>query len=306
VAVAIVLGTADGQIVDRRVADERLRGGLDAALLGPGFVYAEDTVGTNGIGTTLVRRQPTLVQGDEHFADALIDVACAGAPIFDAATGTIRGVLAVTCPVTRTSDLMLALVARAARQIEERLMDSDAIAERLALRRFLQERRSAKGPFVLVTDRVVVPNAAADRLIDDRDDDALRECARRLGCSADGAELPVVLARGTVATVRAAPALVGADGGSTVLRIVPTSNGVSRDGVTRRATHSRFGWQSLTDTEHSVAELVADGLTNKQAAEHLFLSPHTVGFHLRSIFRKLDVRSRVELARLIVEQRQPA
>ncbi|WP_219905351.1 helix-turn-helix transcriptional regulator [Actinopolyspora mortivallis] len=57
------------------------------------------------------------------------------------------------------------------------------------------------------------------------------------------------------------------------------------------------GWDSLTETESSVATLVAQGLTNRQVAKQMFLSPHTIGFHLRQIFRKLGVRSRIELAR---------
>nr|AHE14546.1 RebR-like transcriptional regulator [uncultured bacterium] len=61
---------------------------------------------------------------------------------------------------------------------------------------------------------------------------------------------------------------------------------------TRRPT---TGWDSLTETEQAVARLVAKGLTNRQVAGQMFLSPHTVGFHLRQIFRKLDIRSRVEL-----------
>jgi DNA-binding CsgD family transcriptional regulator len=63
-----------------------------------------------------------------------------------------------------------------------------------------------------------------------------------------------------------------------------------------------FGWESVTPTEHSVAELVADGFTNRQIAERLFLSRHTVGFHLRSVFRKLSVNSRVDLTRLVVQR----
>jgi DNA-binding CsgD family transcriptional regulator len=50
-----------------------------------------------------------------------------------------------------------------------------------------------------------------------------------------------------------------------------------------------------------VIELVAEGLTNRETGERLFLSHHTVGFHLRSIFCKLDVSSRVELTRLAIE-----
>jgi hypothetical protein len=45
-----------------------------------------------------------------------------------------------------------------------------------------------------------------------------------------------------------------------------------------------------------VSHLVAQGLTNSQAAERMFLSRHTIDFHLRQIFRKLAIASRVELA----------
>jgi DNA-binding CsgD family transcriptional regulator len=61
------------------------------------------------------------------------------------------------------------------------------------------------------------------------------------------------------------------------------------------------GWAGLTDTERSVATLVAQGLTNRQVAGEMFLSPHTVKFHLRQVFRKLDIGSRVELARAAAE-----
>ncbi|MDM4722195.1 LuxR C-terminal-related transcriptional regulator [Micromonospora sp. WMMA1363] len=57
------------------------------------------------------------------------------------------------------------------------------------------------------------------------------------------------------------------------------------------------GWDSLTETERKVAKLVAGGLTNQQTATHLFISPHTVGFHLRQIYRKLGIRSRSALIR---------
>ena len=60
-----------------------------------------------------------------------------------------------------------------------------------------------------------------------------------------------------------------------------------------------FGWDSLTEAENSVAELVAAGLTNREVAARLFLSPHTVDSHLRHIFRKLDINSRVDLVRMV-------
>jgi DNA-binding CsgD family transcriptional regulator len=58
------------------------------------------------------------------------------------------------------------------------------------------------------------------------------------------------------------------------------------------------GWDSLTQTERSVAALVAEGLSNQRVGERMFLSRHTVDFHLRHIFRKLGIDSRVVLTRL--------
>jgi DNA-binding CsgD family transcriptional regulator len=69
----------------------------------------------------------------------------------------------------------------------------------------------------------------------------------------------------------------------------------------RRAERPVSGWESLTDTERAVAEQVAEGLTNAQVAERMFLSRHTVDFNLRRIFGKLGIRSRVALARIYLE-----
>jgi DNA-binding CsgD family transcriptional regulator len=71
----------------------------------------------------------------------------------------------------------------------------------------------------------------------------------------------------------------------------------------KRADRPAFGWASLTDTERRIADLVAQGLSNRQVAGQVFLSTHTVAFHLRHIFWKLDVSSRVQLARLVTEHR---
>jgi DNA-binding CsgD family transcriptional regulator len=81
--------------------------------------------------------------------------------------------------------------------------------------------------------------------------------------------------------------------------------GVRRRHWTQAANRPVTGWESLTDTERSVSELVAQGLTNRQIAARMYLSASTVAFHLRQIFRKLDLGSRVELARVVVE-RNPA
>ncbi len=72
-------------------------------------------------------------------------------------------------------------------------------------------------------------------------------------------------------------------------------------GVRRRTVKARrpmFGWDSLTESESKVAELVTQGLSNRAIAEQLFISPFTVGTHLRHVFEKLGINSRVSLTNL--------
>jgi DNA-binding CsgD family transcriptional regulator len=56
------------------------------------------------------------------------------------------------------------------------------------------------------------------------------------------------------------------------------------------------GWASLTEAERRVATLISEGRTNKSAASALGVSINTVGTHLRAVFAKLGVQSRVQLA----------
>jgi DNA-binding CsgD family transcriptional regulator len=75
--------------------------------------------------------------------------------------------------------------------------------------------------------------------------------------------------------------------------------GIRRSWWTSAQTRPAAGWSSLTEAETRVARLIAGGHTNKSAATQLGVSANTVGTHLRSVFAKLDVRSRVQLTNLL-------
>ncbi len=75
-----------------------------------------------------------------------------------------------------------------------------------------------------------------------------------------------------------------------------------RLGVERRiVTHprARTGWESLTDSELKVINLIAQGATNRSVATELHLSPHTVKTHVHNAFAKLGITSRTQLAQQV-------
>ena len=75
-----------------------------------------------------------------------------------------------------------------------------------------------------------------------------------------------------------------------------------RRGVRGPRGRPQTGWPSLTVTERTVADLVADGLSNPQIGERLYISRRTVQTHVAHIFMKLGVSSRAQLAAEVIRQ----
>ena len=88
-----------------------------------------------------------------------------------------------------------------------------------------------------------------------------------------------------------------------------TPDAVARYPLTRLRSGDPDGcdqWLDLTGAEVRVAELVARGLTNRATAAELMVSPHTVDAHLKHMYSKLGIHSRVELTRLALQYGAPA
>jgi DNA-binding CsgD family transcriptional regulator len=62
----------------------------------------------------------------------------------------------------------------------------------------------------------------------------------------------------------------------------------------------------LTPQELQIARLVADGMTNREVAASLFLSPKTIESHLQNAYRKLGVHSRTQLSKRLAAEPAPA
>jgi DNA-binding NarL/FixJ family response regulator len=60
----------------------------------------------------------------------------------------------------------------------------------------------------------------------------------------------------------------------------------------------------LSPQEAQIARFVAQGLSNREVAAQLFLSPRTIDFHMRNVFRKLGLTSRTQLAHLDLDPRE--
>jgi DNA-binding CsgD family transcriptional regulator len=95
--------------------------------------------------------------------------------------------------------------------------------------------------------------------------------------------------------VRGVVTLRGAEGRSLLAALLAAGSEITvRDGPA-----APVGWERLTPAERAVVRAVGEGATNAQAATQLFVSPHTVAAHLRSIYSKLEIGSRIELVRLV-------
>lgn len=118
-------------------------------------------------------------------------------------------------------------------------------------------------------------------------DHASRATARDLGRLAQEA----LLAVGATARARALTARL-------------RESGISI-GVTGRRGRPKSGWESLTPTEHSIAEMIGAGRTGPDIAKSLFISPRTVQTHVSHALAKLGLTTRVELAAAVAGRRAP-
>lgn len=119
----IVLTDAQGTIL-HSIGDNDFLQKAGKVALAPGVNWAEQSKGTNAIGTALFEERPTLVHADEHFMHANHFLTCSAAPIFDP-RGNMLGVLDVSGDQRSYHQHTMGLVRMSARKIENHWLSDD-------------------------------------------------------------------------------------------------------------------------------------------------------------------------------------
>lgn len=290
--VALLLADERSHVVERWTRTTHHALLMDAIGAAPGFICDEALIGTNSIGLAAYAGAPTVVRGFEHYADALTHVSCASAPVVDPATGKLAGVVNITSADPNYSPVVPALVGRIVHETEQRLLAERGWDASPLHDAFVRARRRTRGPLVAVGDTTMFVNSAGGTAVASADRESLWHWAR---CSAAGR--------------RPDGEALALDSGATPTRCEQIYDGPTHVGALvwlspsrEQSLPARYAYAfALTASERSVAEHVAAGLTNRETAAALSITHHTVDYHLRQIFRKLNLQSRVELARLVAQ-----
>jgi transcriptional regulator of acetoin/glycerol metabolism len=164
-SVSVILTDQTGLVLERRVDDTPLQRHLDRVMLAPGFSYAEEFVGTNGIGTALEGRQPTEVFGHEHYAENLDMLGCAGVPIRHPISGQVVGLLDLTCWRRDAGPLLMTLAKATVEDIQHELTTQVGIRELSLFTEYLRACRRGQGIVFAVNNSLVMLNEHARRLL---------------------------------------------------------------------------------------------------------------------------------------------
>ncbi|KAB1661462.1 GAF domain-containing protein [Pseudoclavibacter sp. CFCC 13796] len=183
VSAGVVVADTTGNIVSAAFCDISGRDSLSEINMLPGYSFAEASVGTNGIGTTLATGRPTAVIGAEHFNDAFQQYACVGLPLRHPISGQLIGVVEMTTKATRdelATKLMRHTLSIAKRRIEHRLLDETTSERQPLLRLFSDRDALATGPVLAYADGFEICNTWATLTLDVEDRAMLQRTALRM------------------------------------------------------------------------------------------------------------------------------
>jgi transcriptional regulator of acetoin/glycerol metabolism len=197
-----ILGDRECRVVRRWFDDPRTQDAFDDLNIRSGASMLEECVGTNGLGTVFETRTPVVVNGPEHFVEALRPFSCYGHPIRHPLTHRIEGILDITALVETASPLVTPLIARAVHDIEQRLLGGSRTSERNLLAAFQEASAQTKQAVLAIGEDIVMANQVASGRLSASDVALLRVLAEE-PLRREESELRLTLESGLRATVRA-------------------------------------------------------------------------------------------------------
>jgi sigma-54 dependent transcriptional regulator, acetoin dehydrogenase operon transcriptional activator AcoR len=238
--ISVILTDAAGVVLTRLAADHDLDRHLDSVQLAPGFSYAEEFVGTNGIGTALEGGRPMHVFGHEHYAENLEDLACAGVPIHHPISGKTVGAVDLTCWRKDADALLIALAKTTADQITQALLTGSGEREFELLQEYLRACRRTTGIVLALNNDVVMMNDYARQVLDPGDQVVLLGRAAEALASRHPGAVVVELPSGVKARIQCRPVHGDDRGAGGVVHVKLVEPG------TRQALEPGIGAGSLT------------------------------------------------------------
>ncbi|MFA5606650.1 MAG: helix-turn-helix domain-containing protein [Leucobacter sp.] len=162
--VGLLLADQQGRILDRWSPSLNGLEHLDRVGTVRGAVLAEDTVGTNGVGTVIATRKLTQVIANEHFSEFYRTAACTGAPLFHPITGELLGAVTLSCDVAPHTDLLQALIRTLTANLEQHMMSMEQPGTRQLLDEFMRMTRNGSVPVIgFGAQGLLVQNSSASQ-----------------------------------------------------------------------------------------------------------------------------------------------
>ncbi|MFJ9446005.1 SpoIIE family protein phosphatase [Kitasatospora sp. NPDC101235] len=295
----VALADADGAVLERRFGEASMVRQLPAIQSVPGFVFAEQYGGTNGIGLALTERRLIQVSGAEHFSERGQSNACTAIPVRDPLSGRIEGVLCFAYPPAYADPQMEDLIRKAATAIERRLLAQSSARERTLLRAYLDSRRRAQSDQAAGEGRLVgldeLPRSGLDR----HDRILLEQMATELISSARRTAVEVTLSQGRRATLLSRPVVSpsGVEGyvieavlyGDSLPRLVTPDQAGRPVGLPAPATTTAVPPLSVAATDQGAGAPSAP--TRGAATRLLLLGEPGVGQYAVAARRRLELLS---------------
>ncbi len=152
----LALADPNGTILWRWVSDPGLARVISRHHLEQRFVFSEEQIGTNGVGTALESKKVATVLGAAHFVRAFHELACVAAPVFHPVTRRVCGVVNITCRASEANQFLQVAIRSMAADVRSELHSAASVGQKRLLEAYLHRRARTLAPLVAVNDKIVI------------------------------------------------------------------------------------------------------------------------------------------------------